>query len=594
MPRFHALRRLVHDDETNLVELTRHFFGRFFENEFVSTRGESTLGVAQLIIVLGVPGVFYFFFAQYAYSDMAKFYPELFDPTSMRDELGFVCLSMLVIGLVALLEWDAFFPDRWDFLTLVPLPLQTRSIFLAKAAALVFFLFLFATAVGGPCTVLFPLAATGGTHVTTGGLFWWMLVHGLSVGAASVFSFFFFVALEGLLLTVLSYRCFERVSAYVQGALIASVLMVALIVPATAENLPALVHGNGPLSRWLPPLWFLGLYRAMLNYSDPAYPPLARKALVGLAVVLGISIATYLVSYRRHLRRTLEAGEVSPHEPWGVGQRLRRLAQRVFLRQTLERATFSFALKTIMGGRRHRLLFSAYTGVGIALALESLAALLSRQAAITAADRDAIFLAVPLILAFFVLSGTRLVFEIPAEVRANWIFQLNERQTSPELLSGVRKAMMVLGAIPILTLVFPFFVLHLSLEEAGAAFLLDCILSLIFIEAMLLRFRKIPFTCSYLASKSRNFAVWIGCWILFSSYAYTLARGEAWVLRHPTELVVSASFLLVGLGWLRVYNRHFLKQGIPLLFEEEPEPAVQTLDLSHSALERGVPQPEGK
>jgi hypothetical protein len=106
---------------------------------------------------------------------------------------------------------------------------------------------------------------------------------------------------------------------------------------------------------------------------------------------------------------------------------------------------------------------------------------------------------------------------------------------------------------------------------------------------MLLRFRKIPFTCSYLASKSRNFAVWIACWFVFSSYAYTLARGEAWVLRHPTELVVSASFLLVGLGWLRVHNRHFLKQGIPLLFEEEPEPAVQTLDLSHSALERGVP-----
>jgi len=594
MPRFDALRRLFHDDKTNLVELTKHFFGRFFDNEFVSHRGESTLGVAQLIIILGVPGVFYFFFLQYAYSDMAKLYPELFDPTSMRDELGFVCLSMLVIGLVAVLEWDAFFPDRWDFVTLVPLPLQTRSIFLAKAAALVFFLFLFATAVGGPCTVLFPLAATGGTHVTTGGLFWWMLVHGLSVGAASVFSFFFFVALEGLLLMVLSYRWFERVSAYVQGALIASVLMVALIVPATAESLPALVHGNGPLSRWLPPLWFLGLYRAMLKYSDPAYPPLARKALVGLAVVLGISIATYLVSYRRHLRRTLEAGEESPHEPWLAGRGLRRHALPVFLRDSLERATFSFVLKTILGGRRHRLLFSAYTGVGIALALESLAALLSRQAAITAADRDAIFLAVPLILAFFVLSGTRLVFEIPAEVRANWIFQLTERQTNPELLSGVRKAMMVLGAIPILTLVFPVSVLHLSLEEAGAAFLLDCILSLIFIEAMLLRFRKIPFTCSYLASKSRNLAVWIACWILFSSYAYSLARGEAWVLRHPTELVVSASFLLVGLGWLRLYNRHFLRQGIPLLFEEEPEPAVQTLDLSHSALERGVPQPEGK
>jgi hypothetical protein len=72
----------------------------------------------------------------------------------------------------------------------------------------------------------------------------------------------------------------------------------------------------------------------------------------------------------------------------------------------------------------------------------------------------------------------------------------------------------------------------------------------------------------------------------FSSYAYTLARAEAWALRHPTELVVSAAFLLAGLCWLRIYNRGFLRQGIPLVFEEEPEPVVQTLDLSHSALER--------
>ena len=586
MPRFQALRQLLRDDETHLVELTRHFFRRFFDNEFVSQKGESTLGVAQFLILLGLPGVFYFFFVYWAYSQMAELAPNLFDPTSMRDELGFVSLSMLVIGLVALLEWDAFFPDRLEFLTLIPLPLQARNIFLAKTAALVSFLFLFATAVGGPCSFLFPLAAAGGTHLTTGGLCWWMLAHGLSVGAASVFSFFFFVALEGMLLTVLSYRWFERVSAYIQGLLIASLLMLSLLVPKLVDNLPTLVHAQGPLTRWLPPFWFLGLYRAMLRYSDPAYLTLAHRALVGLAVVLGISIATYLASYRRHLRRALEAGVESPSEPWRVGRVLRRLAQQVFLRAPLERAVFSFVFKTALGDRRHRLLFSAYTGVGMALALESIAALLSRGTAVDALDRAAILLSIPLILSFFALSGMRLIFEIPAEVHANWIFQLTEQRTSPELLSGVRKAMIVLGMIPLLTLVFPIYALHSSFGQALAAFLLDCLLSLILVELMLLRFRKVPFTCSYLASKSGNRALWVACWVGFSSYAYTLARAEVWALRHPTELIVSAAFLLAGLCWLRIYNRGFLRQGNPLVFEEEPEPVVQTLDLSHSALER--------
>jgi hypothetical protein len=587
MPRLDNLRRFVRDDETHLVELTRHFFGRFFDNEFVSQKGESALGVAHFLIFLTAPGLIYFFFLYTAYSQMAELAPGLFDPTSMRDEFIYVCLSMLVIGLIAVLEWDSFFPDRVDFLTLVPLPIRAGSIFLAKASALILFLFLFATAVGAPGTFGFPLAASGGTHVTFGGICRWSLVHGLTMAAASTFGFLFFVALEGVLLTVLSYRWFEKASAYVQGVLIASVLMFSLLLPTAVGDLSVLLHSQGPLARWLPPLWFLGLYRAMLHYPDPAYLPLARRAVLSVATLLVISVAAYLASYRRHLRRSLEAGELPPREPWHAAGVLRRVAQRVFLRKTLERVTFSFVFKTILGDRRHRLLFSSYTGVGVALALESAAALLSRNAVVTASGRAAILLSIPLIISFFVLSGTRLIFEIPAEVRANWIFQLTERRTNPALVSGVRKAMIVLGTIPILTLAFPIYALHLSLGEAAAAFLLDCVLVLTLIDVLLLRFRKIPFTCAYLASKSGNFAVWIGCWLMFSSYAYTLARAEDWALRNPMVLAVSVAFLLVGLVWLRVYNRRFLCEGNPLVFEEEPEPAVQTLDLSHSALERG-------
>jgi hypothetical protein len=390
-----------------------------------------------------------------------------------------------------------------------------------------------------------------------------------------------------VLLSVLSYRWFEKASAYLQGGLIASVLMFALLLPKLIGDLSVLLHSHGPLARWLPPLWFLGLYRAMLHYPDPAYLPLARKAVLGVAAVLVISIATYLASYRRHLRRALEAGELPAREPWRAAGVLRRLTQRVFLRETLERVTFSFVFKTILGDRRHRLLFASYTGVGVALALESAVALLSRNAVATASGHAAIFLSIPLVISFFVLSGTRLIFEIPAEVRANWIFQLTERQTNPALFSGVRKAMIVLGTLPILTLAIPIYALHLSFEEAAGACLLDCVVTLILIEVLLLRFRKVPFTCSYLASKSGNFVVWFGCWLMFSSYAYSLARLEDWILRHPAELVVSLAILLAGLVWLRVYNRRFQREGNPLVFEEEPEPAVQTLDLSHSALDRG-------
>ncbi len=46
-----------------------------------------------------------------------------------------IATNMLVVGLFAVLSWDATFPDRRDATVLAPLPVMTRTIFLAKVAA---------------------------------------------------------------------------------------------------------------------------------------------------------------------------------------------------------------------------------------------------------------------------------------------------------------------------------------------------------------------------------------------------------------------------------------------------------------------------
>jgi hypothetical protein len=42
---------------------------------------------------------------------------------------------MLVVGVFAVLSWDAMFPDRRDVLILAPLPVRPRTFFLAKVGA---------------------------------------------------------------------------------------------------------------------------------------------------------------------------------------------------------------------------------------------------------------------------------------------------------------------------------------------------------------------------------------------------------------------------------------------------------------------------
>ena len=48
----------------------------------------------------------------------------------------------------------------------------------------------------------------------------------------------------------------------------------------------------------------------------------------------------------------------------------------------------------------------------------------------------------------------RVIFPIPAELRANWIFQVTEGEHRKECLSGVRKAMVVLAVAPLFLLLF--------------------------------------------------------------------------------------------------------------------------------------------
>ena len=117
------------------------------------------------------------------------------------------------------------------------------------------------------------------------------------------------------------------------------------------------------------------------------------------------------------------------------------------LRKPLERATFYFVVRTLARSAKHRLYFAAYVGTGFALAAFGILEVLVHSAhgdfiAVITQPHEAL-LAIPLIISFFVLSGMRMVFTIPAELRANWVFQLAEDKNRLDCLTGARKAMVV-------------------------------------------------------------------------------------------------------------------------------------------------------
>ena len=558
--------------------LVRHFFGRFFDNEFVAQNTDMQVTVTKMLALLASPGMLLPFFRYTTYLALDHQPPAARLPYLWFDRCFFLTFSMLVMGAVTVLEWDALFPDARDYVSLVPLPIRARTIFLAKIGALVLFLVGFTAAVNAVSTVIFPVLSYRGTLFA---VIRAVLAHGASILAASAFIFLALVALEGLLLNILSVRWFRRASVYVQGAMIFALLSLFFLFPKIAGAIPQLKASHAAVLYAFPPAWFLGLNEVLLGSRDPAFLALAHRAEIAFASAVIVAALAYALAYRRHVRRTLESMEGSEGIRTRMHDWIGRMADRI-APDPLERATVAFIGKTIARSARHRIFLAAYAGVGCAFVL---------QAVVGAGLREA-RLSVPLVLSFFLLSGLRYIFTLPSELPANWLFRVTESAGRRRALDGARTAMLWFGIVPLFAMLAPFYFVLWTPAVALAHLVFSVTISILLAEVLLLDFWKIPFTCSYPSGKANVTILWIFYWLAFTTYAYSMAELEAWMVHRPARLMVFyavAAIVWTGFQW---YRKRWDHVGFTLVFDDVADPVVRTLGLSEFAwLKRRKPEP---
>jgi hypothetical protein len=558
--------------------LAHHFFGRFFDNEIVSQQGDMRTNVVQVLGFLAVPGMF----AAFSMLPVGLRYDRPFAGNwqLVIDDYFFVLYSMVVMGFVMVFEWDSLFPDRKDYIILTPLPLGGAAIFFAKVAALVAFLALFVLDSNFLGALLTPLV-TGGERAL-GPIVWRIgVAHMAAVASGGVFVALVFAGVQGLLINVLTARAFRRISPWVQMASMGVLITILFLTPMIARSLRALFEQHSALLRYFPPFWFLALYMDLLpgRPGGAVFHDLAPLASRGVWLAAAVFALTYLAGYWRHARRVMDSSESAGDAPGRLRVWLESRLNTWLLPHPLERATFHFISNTMLRSARHRLLLATYGGVTFAVALPGVLWLETASGAARAVWAADGLLAVPLTVTFFCVTGLRAAFNLPAELRANWLFQVCESKESVPHIRAARKWIVLVGLVPAMLLLIPVEVWFRGWLLAAIHLSFALLLALILLNLMFVWFRKIPFTCAYFPGK-KSMAGMAALYLMgFLAYRFGMATLEKRWIAAPWSLVVffaAGVGALMGLAWL---ERRELGVDDVLIYEDQPDPVVRSLEL---------------
>jgi hypothetical protein len=560
--------------------LVGHFIRRLLAGEEESESGMS-LGLGAVLAILASPGAFASIFLLDKYSTLLQWFRHHNIDSykaSVADEYFFVVLSMTITGLVMVLRWNRLFPDRRDFANLAVLPIPIRNVFLANFLALFGLAALFAIDVNAFSAVFFPFIVTisdghGGSFTN---LVIMLRSHASAVLLASLFSFCSVFAIVGLLMLLVPKRFFASVSLAVR-----IILVVALLSEFFANLLLQLFSGhvsgaNAAYAHMLPPFWFLGIYEQLAGLSGHAMHLLATRALLATAAAIAVSVGAYTLCYRQRFARLAESldtvgGAQHPHRV-----HVPNFVVRLFFPAAFERACASFMGAVLTRSERHLMFLGAYLGIGLVLTVQTAMDAVNHNEDPLRAD----LLAIPLMIAFFISTALRFSFEMPATLSANWIYRSILEVPSPLPRRPVRTVMLLCVLTWQLAVLLPITVRQLGYSIALTHTAVVMLLSATLVEALLIRFNKIPFTCSNRPDIPTLLMRILGTVFVVMIFVPVLAGIERRMLLQPTRFVFGAIALVAVWYWIVQRRREFSSPTAGLKFEDGPPPQFELLKLT--------------
>jgi hypothetical protein len=499
------------------VLLTRLFLRQFLENDLISPDADRT----QLLAVVGAMFIcltlFISVFISFNYV-VAVLSPGQVAVMALDDRFFFIALAMIIAALVAASQWDALAIDPRDAAILEPLPVAFGTIRRAKLAAVAILGAAVAIALNACPSVVFPwLLVFNFRQLPTVFIPWMIAVHAVVTFAAAVFGYLVIIALRETLAGVLGVRWFTRVSPWAQGLLIVVLGSALLLLPPSSSRVAE--RGFDDWRGQSPPMWFLGAYEVAVGnliinqpradmtarqatrdrvnselyaHRQGQFPALARRAVTALGGLMVFASAAYMFNAWR-VPALAAVPPAANRRRWRLGD---RMARAVLVRDSAARAGFYFTLAAMWRSNTHRLTLACAAAAGFAMAVLALS---NANPQSGASPR---LLAMQPLLYGALLVGFRHVIRVPAELRANWGFQLAWRNRERAFAAGVRRAAVIALVLPALIVLLPLFVYVLGPQTALIHAALGLAGAIVFLEVIMVNYDKVPFTCTYVPTEN--------------------------------------------------------------------------------------------
>lgn len=395
--------------------------------------------------------------------------------------------------------------------------------------------------------------------------------------AAGMFIFCFVLSVQGLA-QLLPRQWFLRVSAFLQMGFFCVLLTVYFLQPgfSSLESL----EQNQQLLFWLPSYWFFALFEQLNGPIPPELAVLARRAWIGLALAMMGAALAYLICYFRTLRKIAEQPDILPGRAglhW-----LPRFGG------AFTTAVVQFSIRTPLRSRQHRVILSFYLGLAFGMAIFFAKAPELRQQVYGLDPWRSVngpMLVASIIMMGAAVVGARVVFSMPLDLKANWIFRVIPLRGAHDCMVASRRALYLLAIVPVWSASAIVFLWSWPWRPAIGHLAVLALVGGLVAALCLCNFHKLPFTCSYLPGKSyahMAFLSFLGTVVLIDKGANV----EQSALAHPAGLAALAGLLGIALAFARWRTDSTARspEG-SLQFEEMPVPAILGLGLDRD----GVP-----